>query len=336
MSLTTSEYDSLLREYEQRQLDGEMDLRRRREEVTRDVPAIAEIEEQIVHGSVQAARLALAGNSSALDALSRTNDWLIKQKHQLLTGAGYPADYLDRRYICPICKDTGTETVSQPDGSIVRRPCSCFRRAIIDRYYMDDGLRERLARENFTTFDLRFYSSKKIDEATGQTYREIAETALGDAKDYAARFGSEYRNLLISGYSGVGKTFLANCITGELLSRGFTVLYLSAFRLFEIFEHYRFGDRDASKQASLDFDNILDCDLLIVDDLGTEMSNSYTTSQLFVCLEERDREKKPTLITTNLTMDDLSKRYSERIASRLFQFRYIKLFADDIRIQSMI
>ena len=142
MSLTTSEYDSLLREYEQRQLDGEMDLRRRREEVTRDVPAIAEIEEQIVHGSVQAARLALAGNSSALDALSRTNDWLIKQKHQLLTGAGYPADYLDRRYVCPICKDTGTETVTQPDGSIVRRPCSCFRRAIIDQNVrIGDGCR---------------------------------------------------------------------------------------------------------------------------------------------------------------------------------------------------
>ena len=336
MSLTTSEYDSLLREYEQRQLDGEKELRRRKEEVAQAVPAIAEIEERIVDGSLQAARLALAGNTSALDALGRTNEWLINQKRQLLVGAGYPADYLERHYTCPLCKDTGTEIVTNADGSETRRPCTCFRRAIIDRYYMDDGLRQRLARENFTTFDLRFYSAQRVDPATGQTYRAIAETALADAKDYADRFGSEYRNLMISGYSGVGKTFLANCIAGELLSHGYTVLYLSAFRLFEIFEHYRFGDRESSRQASLDFDNILDCDLLIVDDLGTEMSNSYTTSQLFVCLEERDREKKSTLITTNLTMDDLSKRYSERIASRLFLFRYIKLFADDIRIQSML
>ena len=336
MSLTTTEYNSLLREYEQRRLEGEKELHRRKEEVVRAIPAIAEIDEQLVHGSVTAAKLALTGNTSALDALARTNEWLIRQKKQLLTGAGYPADYLEPHYTCPHCKDTGVVILRSADGTTAQRPCTCFRRAIIERYYMEDGLRKRLEKENFATFNLGYYSDRRIDESTGQTYRATAEAALRDAKSFTEAFGSSYNNLLISGFSGVGKTFLANCIAGNLLSRGYTVLYLSAFRLFEIFEHYRFGDRDLSKQASMDFDNILDCDLLIVDDLGTEMSNTYTTSQLFVCLEERDREKKSTMITTNLTMDDLSKRYSERIASRLFLFRYIKLFADDIRVQQIL
>lgn len=324
MALTSSEYQSIAREYEQRRLDSEKELRRRKDEVFEKIPALAEIDEQLIHGSLQAARLALDGNPSALDALPRTNDWLIQRKHQLLTGFGYPEDYLERQYVCPICKDTGTA----PDG----KACICFRRAVIERFYMDDGRKERLAKENFAAFDLSLYSDTAIDRATGQSYREVAACALRDARSFVDNFGSSYRNLLLNGNTGVGKTFLTNCIAGALLDKGFTVLYLSAFRLFEIFEHYRFGDRERSQQASMEFDTILDCDLLIIDDLGTELPNSYTTSQLFVCLEERDLRKASTLISTNLSMDELGKRYSDRIASRLFSFRYIKLFGKDIRI----
>ena len=323
MSLTTSEYQIIAQEYEERRLANTKEQARRREEVYRRLPALAEIDEQLVHGSVSAAKLALTGNTSALDALTRTNNWLISQKKQMLTGAGYPEDYLDRRYTCPICKDTGTA-----DG----RACICFRRAVIDRFYMDDSLRERLAKENFDAFDLSFYSNTEIDPSTGQTCRAVAEIALRDAHTFTERFGNPYRNLLLNGNTGVGKTFLTNCIAGDLLSRGYTVLYLSAFRLFEIFNYYRFGDREKSRQASVDFDTILDCDLLIIDDLGTEMPTTYTTSQLFTCLEERDLRRASTLISTNLTMDELGKRYSDRIASRLFTFQYIKLLGRDIRI----
>jgi len=336
MSITTSEYEGILREYEARRLEEEKALQNRRAEVIRKIPAIAEIDEQLVHGSMQAARLALQGNDSALQALPRTNEWLIRQKQQLLAGAGYSADYLELHYTCPLCHDTGIETVRNADGTEERRTCRCFRRAIIERYYMDDGLRQRLAKENFQTFRLDYYSSKKVDASTGQTHRAVAEDALGEAKAFAANFGKEYSNLLLGGEGGVGKTFLANCIAGELLKKGFSVLYLSSFELFRTFENYRCFNDETRRQAERAVDNVLDCDLLIIDDLGTETANAYTTGQLFVCLEERDRDRKPTVISTNLAIDEIARRYSERIASRLMLFRFLRLFTDDIRVQSVM
>ena len=323
MSLTSSEYQQIQQIYEERRLNSEKELAQRKAELYDKIPALAEIDDQMIHGSVQAAKLALEGNSASLDALSRTNAWLISRKKQLLTGAGYPDDYLERRYECARCKDT---------GSVGGKACICFKRTVIEQFYMDEGRQERLERENFATFDADMYSSQSIDRATGKTYREIALEALADAHTFADNFGKVYRNLLLNGNTGVGKTFLTNCIAKDLLDRGFTVLYLSAFRLFEIFSYYRFGDRERSQKASMDFDTILDCDLLIIDDLGTEIPSSYTTSQLFICLEERDLRHAPTLISTNLSMDELGKRYSDRIASRLFTFQYIKLFGKDIRV----
>ncbi|MBP5488984.1 MAG: ATP-binding protein [Lachnospiraceae bacterium] len=323
MSLTASEYRIIQQIYEDRRMNSEKELSRRKAALYDRIPALAEIDEQLIHGSVQAAKLALEGNSASLDALSRTNEWLIGRKRQLLAGAGYPADYLERSYVCPICRDT---------GSVNGNACICFRREVIAQFYMDEGREERLQRENFSTFDPEMYSAQSIDRATGKTYREIALEALADAHTFVDNFGKVYRNLLLNGNTGVGKTFLTNCIAKELLDRGNTVLYLSAFRLFEIFSYYRFGDRERSQKASMDFDTILDCDLLIIDDLGTEIPSSYTTSQLFICLEERDLRHAPTLISTNLSMDELGKRYSDRIASRLFTFQYIKLFGKDIRV----
>ena len=323
MSLTSSEYQHIQQIYEDRRLAGEKELARRKADLYEKIPALAEIDDQMIHGSVQAAKLALEGNTASLDALSRTNAWLISRKKQLLTGAGYPDNYLERQYECPLCRDT---------GSVDGKACICFKRAVINEFYMDEGRQERLQKENFSTFDPDMYSAQSIDRATGKTYREIALEARADAHAFADNFGKVYRNLLLNGNTGVGKTFLTNCIEKDLLDRGYTVLYLSAFRLFEIFSYYRFGDRERSQKASMDFDTILDCDLLVIDDLGTEIPSSYTTSQLFICLEERDLRHAPTLISTNLSMDELGKRYSDRIASRLFTFQYIKLFGKDIRV----
>ena len=323
MSLTSSEYQHIQQIYEDRRLAGEKELARRKADLYEKIPALAEIDDQMIHGSVQAAKLALEGNTASLDALSRTNAWLISRKKQLLTGAGYPDNYLERQYACPLCRDT---------GSVDGKACICFKRAVINEFYMDEGRQERLQKENFSTFDPDMYSAQSIDRATGKTYREIALEALADAHAFADNFGKVYRNLLLNGNTGVGKTFLTNCIAKDLLDRGYTVLYLSAFRLFEIFSYYRFGDRERSQKASMDFDTILDCDLLVIDDLGTEIPSSYTTSQLFICLEERDLRHAPTLISTNLSMDELGKRNSDRIASRLFTFQYIKLFGKDIRV----
>ena len=203
MSLTSSEYQHIQQMYEERRLNCEKEQTRRKNELYEKIPALAEIDEQMIHGSVQAAKLALEGNSASLDALSRTNSWLISRKKQLLVGAGYPEDYLDRRYICPLCKDT---------GSVDGKACICFKRTVINEFYMDEGRHERLQKENFATFDPEMYSAQSIDRATGKTYREVALEALADAHAFADHFGTVYRNLLLPGNTGVGKTFVTNCI----------------------------------------------------------------------------------------------------------------------------
>lgn len=327
MGLSNAEYESILRDYDAKQTENRHDLIRRREKVYAAIPVLSELDERIASGSVEAAKLALSGDDAAIENNRRMIELTISQKKQLIRQAGFPEDVLSMRYHCDNCKDTGFV-----DGEM----CYCFKQAIIDRFYMDPGRKEILERENFSTFDESYYSDEAIDETTGDTYREIARDAYRKAYSYVQNFPTNKRNLLLTGSTGVGKTFLSNCIAKALMVAGYTVLYMSAFRLFEVFENYRFKTGDENRQAVRDFDMILDCDLLIIDDLGSEVGNTYTWSQLFICMEERQLHAKPIVISTNLNMTEISARYSERIASRLFNnYQYIKLMGDDIRVRKL-
>lgn len=324
MPLNNSEYQVIMREYDELRLANLREQKRRKERVYAALPVLAEIDEQLIHGSVQSAKLALRGDPELLLSLKRTNDRLIAQKKDLIRCAGFSENYLEPIYRCPLCKDTGYAE----NGF-----CRCFRQAVINHFFMDPGRRELLEKENFSTFDESLYSRTMIDEDTGSTYYELMKDFLQKAKEYVEHFDTEKRNLLIRGETGVGKTFLTNCIAKALLDKNYTVLYLSSFRLFEIFERYKFGHEDDSANARRAFDTILDCDLLIIDDLGTELTNSYTNSQLFICMEERALRHKPIVISTNLSMEKIKRRYAERVVSRLFNFQYIKILGSDNRIK---
>lgn len=324
MALSNSEYQTIMREYDELRFVNLREQRRRKEQLYQALPFLSEIDDQLIHGSVEAARLALSGNDYRLTSLKRTNDLLIAQKKEMIRSAGFPEDYLEPIYRCPVCKDTGY------DG---KEFCRCFKQEIINHFYTDPGRRELLAKENFSTFDESLYSRNLIDESTGLTHYELMQDFLRKAKDYVRNFKTVKRDLLIQGYTGVGKTFLTNCIAKALLDNNYTVMYLSAFRLFEIFQQYKFGKEEESSDARRAFSTILDCDLLIIDDLGTELTNSYTNSQLFICMEERALRHKPIIISTNLSMEKIKNRYAERIASRLFNFQYIKIVGSDNRIK---
>lgn len=327
MGLSNAEYEAILRDYDEKQTRNRHALSERKAKVYAAIPVLSELDERIASGSVAAAKAALSGNPDAIADNSRAIELISSQKKQLIAQAGFPEDYLEMQYDCPLCKDTGYQ------GSEM---CRCFKQAIIDRYYMDPGRKEVLEKENFSTFDASYYSEEAIDESTGDSYREIALDAYRKAYSYVEQFPEHKRNLLLTGSTGVGKTFLTNCIAKALMIAGYSVLYLSAYRLFEIFEKYRFGSAEENRLATRNLDMVLDCDLLIIDDLGTENGNSYTVSQLFTCMEERQLRAKPIVITTNLNMEQIRARYSERIASRLFSnYRYIKLMGDDIRVRKL-
>ena len=190
-------------------------------------------------------------------------------------------------------------------------------------------------KENFSTCSLDYYSRSHIDPLTGRSSLEAMQTALKVCHEFVDTFSAEFRNILLYGDTGVGKTFLSHCIAKELIDTSFSVVYFTAASLFDLFAQNTFGSR-----ASHDMDaqeHIYDCDLLIIDDLGTELPNSFTVSQLFICLNERILRRKPTIISTNLALDDIQSIYSERTFSRISSnYTILRLTGDDIRIQKKL
>ena len=322
MSLTNSQYDEIMRGYEARQLKNKHKQSERREKLYALEPRIKEIDDSISTYSVTCAKRLIDGDHTALARLRQEIASLKKEKEQLLLSQGYPADYLSPIYTCPDCKDTG-----YIDGE----KCHCLKQAIIDTIYTQSNVKNILERENFSVFSYDYYSDTQKDPKTGLTSLETAKRAVAECERFIADFGTTSQNLLFYGNTGVGKTFFTNCIAKELLEKSYSVIYFTAFQLFDILSKGVF-EKDADAIAA--HQNIFDCDLLIIDDLGTELSNAFTVSQLFLCVNERILREKSTIISTNLNLVELRDLYSERTFSRISNnYNIIKLFGDDIRIQ---
>ena len=190
-----------------------------------------------------------------------------------------------------------------------------------------------LKKENFEHFSFDWYSDTIKNEATGLTARQTAQRAYDTAWNFVQDFDSRFQNLFFYGSTGVGKTFLSHCIANALLESSHCVLYFSAFDLFDSMAQTAFS-RKSETDPGENF--ILDCDLLIIDDLGTELTNSFVSSQLFLCINERIARRKSTVISTNLTLEDFSATYSERTFSRIASnYQMLKLIGKDIRIQKI-
>ena len=326
MALSNSQYDQLMRTYEQRQLDNEHELRVRYEKAYSLIPALREIDHTISSLSVQKARLLLDGDESALETLRDEVCELSARKMRLLREGGLPSDYLEIHYTCPDCRDT---------GYIGADKCHCFKQAIVELLYSQSNLKDILEKENFSTCSLDYYSSNHIDSLTGRSSLESMQTALKTCHEFLDTFSDEFHNILLYGDTGVGKTFLSHCIAKELMDAAYSVIYLTAAQLFEIFAQNTFGRREEQNPET--YEHIYDCDLLIIDDLGTELPNSFTVSQLFVCINERILRQKSTIISTNLALEDIKSIYSERIFSRISShYTILRLTGDDIRIQKKL
>lgn len=325
MALTNAQYDEIMREYERRQTRSRHLLEERQQEVYARIPLLDELDLEISSASLSCARQLLSGDEDALTHLHQHIAELKQKKSDLILAEGYPEGYLEPEYICKDCKDT---------GYIGRERCHCFKQAAIDLVYTQSNLKNILEKENFSAFSYDYYSKEQINPATGLSALETAQNAVEECHRFIKDFKTEFQNLFFYGDTGVGKTFLSNCVAKELLDQGHSVIYLTSFELFHIFEQNVFErDRDMRENCQ----NILDCDLLIIDDLGTEMSNTFTVSQLFLCLNERILTKKSTIISTNLGLNQLLETYSERTFSRISSnYTMIKLFGDDIRIKKKL
>jgi len=327
LALKNSQYDIIARAYNEKQLRNRYNQTRRKEEIYKKLPRIQEIERDIAAVSVKWGKELLNGRESALSCLKRELEMLAEEKRLLLLRAGYPESYLDMQYDCPDCKDT---------GYIGQEKCHCFKQASIDMLYTQSNLREILKTENFHTFTLKYYDNKEMNSVTGKT-QMINMTEIHDiCRSFAAHFGKRMENLFFYGDTGVGKTFLSHCIAKELLDHSFSVIYLSAIELFELFSRMTFTDETQEENDGM-LQFIIECDLLIIDDLGTELTNTFTNSKLFYCLNTRFLHKKSTIISTNLTLERMSETYSERIFSRISSdYTLLKFFGEDIRIKKKL
>ena len=305
--MTRSEHiRALMEEYAAQRARDEADMQARTDEAFAKVPEIARLRAENASLALSAMRGILTRQDQAQRAAMAAE---MKRKGQannariraLLEAAGLPADQLEPRWRCPICRDTGYV------GDAPARFCDCFEARLRLRQY-EDGSMAGLEEQNFERFD-----AARIPEEDGQRARTLKARQV--CEDYADAFpNTAYRNLLLTGAGGLGKTFLLNCIFERVTRRGASAVRITAFRMFETMRQQHVGNDERFRG----FAELIEAPLLLIDDLGTEpMMRNITVEYLFTLLNERNAAKRHTVIATNLTPVELKARYGERVASRL-------------------
>jgi len=323
MALSNSQYDAIMREYGRQQIENHHKLEERRKEIYARLPVVRQLEAEIAERSVACAKKLLEGDKSVLDRLKEDLRDLREQKALIIRAAGYPDDYLELHYRCPDCRDTGLI-----DG----RKCHCFLQAQMKLLHAQSNLEDVLERENFKALSYEYYDDTEILPQLGITNAAYMRRVVAGCREFVRDFDKKHDNLLFTGSTGVGKTFLTNCIARELMDDFHSVIYLTASDLFDVFSRNKF-DYDNAEDMKDMYRFILDCDLLIIDDLGTELNNSFTSSQLFYCINERMNMSRSTIISTNLSPARLRDSYTDRVTSRIMSgYRIIPLYGGDIRL----
>ena len=316
MALTNQQYDAIMKSYEETRTRNRHILEERRTRVYRCLPEYEQLESSTGSLSVEYARQLLEGDEQAAAELHAALAARRERRHSLLRSAGFPEDYLEPIYDCRDCQDTGylTETGEK---------CSCLRRQEINLLYEQSNIQKIISRENFNTLSFQYYEGEDL-----KRFQEAVRISL----DFVKNFDRDYQNLFFYGTVGTGKSFLSGCIAHELLQKGRSVIYFSSSGLFDVLARYSF-DAKAKESLYQFYQDLYQCDLIIIDDLGTEVVNSFVTSQLFACLNERALRRKSSIISTNLSLEELRDRYSDRIFSRVTSgFTICKLTGPDIRI----
>lgn len=314
VALTNSQYDAIMREYEDRQSRNRHLLEERRAYIFEHVRGYRKLSDSVAALSVAQGKKILSGDENAMEDLKAAVSRLTSQKQLLLTRAGYPSDYLDAIYSCPDCKDT---------GYINGQKCHCFKQAIIRLLYEQSGICDMLEKENFSVLSYDYYQGEDLER-----FRKT----VSECKKFIETFDTDYHNLFFYGTVGTGKSFLSGCIARELIESGHSVIYFSAAGLFEILSKNIFDYKN--KDGTVDsYENLNECDLLLIDDLGTEYTKNIAPSVLFTLLNERHLNKRSTIISTNLSLEDVRNRYSDRVFSRITsQYNICKFTGPDIRM----
>lgn len=313
-----------MRMYDQKQFHHQDVARKRYERLCLEVEGFEKLNAEIARISVLAARALLNDDDKLAASYKKQAEQVQAEKESLLKKAGFDPDYEQPPYECGDCRDTGFV-----DG----KKCHCFRKAAVDLLYREAQMTPGMEDADFSRFSLDYYDRTRKDDR-GHCAADYAARAGQICRQFTEVFNTpdQIPGLLLYGDVGVGKTFLTACVAKELIAREYFVLYFSAVRFFDTMADGTFGRGDGIKGTLYEY--ISRCDLLIVDDLGTELSNNFTATQLFSCINERLLAKKPVIISTNLSLDSLKNLYTERTFSRITSsYTLLPIYGEDIRLK---
>ncbi|MFX0549827.1 ATP-binding protein [Hathewaya histolytica] len=308
--------------YEILQEKSKSELKSRKDEIEKVLPEVISIEKKIAKLCIDVSINTLKhmdNRDNYLHELKNTITDLKMKKSELLVEKGYPMDYLNLHFQCSKCNDT---------GFIGATRCDCYKKHLADIYYKNSDLKDSLSENNFKNFNLNLYRDNRGNNEP-ESPRQNMKKILSKATNFINTFYSTGENLFFYGGSGTGKTFLSYCIAKELLDKGYLVIYKTADELIKNLNEIRFhGNKELEE-------SILNCDLLIIDDLGTEHKTDISRSELFNLINKKLLKNKSMLISSNYQLEYLMENYSERITSRLLgNFTICKFYGEDIRIRN--
>ena len=313
--------------YNEIRMRNERELTARRRKIFTEVPELEQLDREITSENAALIRRIVRLNPEDVNAAREEGRAKVRvlrgRFNTLLSENGYTEADLTISYDCPLCQDAGFV-----DG----HRCSCYKKHLMSLLYRQSGLTEILERENFGTFSFDLYSDQSADGKPSP--RECIEYYYTKAKDFAESDELSGQSFLFYGSAGIGKTFLSNCIAKELMDRGHSVLYVTANQLFEdILSTYLMNsDPEQKDRVKPVYDLVYGADLLVLDDLGTEMTNRFTLSQLFEVINRRMIRNQSTIISTNLSLKQLRDEYQDRIVSRIVErYELFHFYGDNIR-----
>lgn len=297
-------------------------LNSRREEIKQKYPEIIEVENTIGRLSLKLTLTAMKKTDTIdkdLEDIKNEIMDLRAKKYEMLVSKGYYPEYLNLHYRCVKCKDT---------GYLITEKCKCYKQKLVQIYYKNSEIEEATKFNNFNSFNIDYYSAHRTGDEKYSPRKNMENLLDKILHEYLPNFNRADDNLLFYGNSGTGKTFLTHCIAKELLDKGYLVVYKTSDELIRNLKEIRF---DNNQQLE---DLLVNCDLLIIDDLGAEQVTDFSVTELFTLLNKKILKKKKMLISTNLSLSDLTKTYAERITSRLFgNFTLFKVYGEDIRVK---
>lgn len=311
--------------FQQRRDQAIIDRDERKKEIYTFIPKIQAIDLQIKKMGLKVAMASLRDPADAameLKIIEEEIKVLQRDKAILLTEHNIPHDYLDVHYLCRDCEDTGF----QENG----KKCHCYKQEIIKQSYKFSNITEILKDENFENFKFDIFS-EDFDDMLQKSPRAHMMEVYERSRIFVNQFTDHKDNFFFYGHTGLGKTYLCNCIAKALLDQGHTVLYQTAFRIIDTISNYRFTPKKTDEMR-FNYNLLITCDLLIIDDLGTEMINSFSNTELFNIVNTRLLEGKSTIISTNFAPAQIAENYSDRIASRLFgHYEFVPFVGKDLR-----